>query len=446
LNELQTYIESILESKNGYKLGEPWKFSKSAIGAIIPILRDTDEKRDYTTFPEVKDNVKFTDTGAVSDVKVKGIDIPLFIRSGTLLVGIAGQDRAVVHSTIVQPEKEIILDVRCVHASRPTSQGGGFKYGGYTPRTVLQSLHTGNQGSVWNSVSRYSLRMSSPMYSSRFGNIGSVQTQSIKHDNLPEVKEAMEKLDRNFQEILKEVPVLENQVGAIIVGMKGVIGIESFDHPKSWESQYKEAIGKYSDDLAGDSKLFTFDESQIMDTVNTFLKGIIEATIETINDGKTYAIRLEGYIGEFVVLNSHMVHLFVMESEDKNNNTTTKRPIVNQESRPVYRDRVIGVRTCFPHNEPREPIIFGKSQFDKLVTKGMKKGFKEMIDTIDEHNGEATWSDIYKGMQQRSNSSKTKISSSTVSQRLKEGKDIGLIGEAHRHTNGKKVYTLYKED
>lgn len=450
LKELQTYVKNILENKNGYRLGEPWKFSKSAIGAIIPILRDTNEKRDYTTFPEVKDKVDFTDTGAVSDVKVKGIDLPLFIRSGTLLVGIAGQDRAVVHSTIVQPEKEIILDVRCVHASRPTSRGGGFKYGGYTPRTVLQSLHTGNQGQVWNSVSNYSSQMSkrignSPMYSCRSGNIGNVQTKSIKHDNLPEVKEAIEQLDKNFQEILKEVPVLENQVGAIIVGMKGVIGIESFDHPKSWKSQYKEAIGKYSDDLAGDSKLFTFDESQIMDTVITFLKNIIESTIETIDDGKTYAVRLEGYIGEFVVLNSHMVHLFVMESKGNTSNQSNKSPIVNRESRPVYRDRVIGVRTCFPHHEPKEPIIFGKSQFDKLVTKGMKKGFKEMVDTIDEHNGEATWSDIYKGMQKRSSSSKTKISSSTISQRLKDGKDIGLIGEKTRCSNGKKVYTLYKD-
>ncbi len=331
-NELKTYVENILESKNGYKLGEPWKFSKSAIGAIIPILRDTDMKRDYTTFPEVKDKVKFTDTGDVSDVKVKGIDLPLFFRSGTMLIGIAGQDRAVIHSKIIEPEKEIILEVKCVYASRPTSRGGGFKYGGYTPRMVTKSLHTGDQGRVWNSVSSYyssmkhlgdtGLGMSD---SSLIGNL-----RSVKSDSLPEIKQAMEKLDTNFQEILKEVPVLENQIGAIIVGMKGVIGVESFDHPKSWKSQYKEAIGKYSDDLAGDSKLFTFDESELMDIIKKFLQNIIDAAIETIDEGKTYALKLKGYIGEFVVLNSHMVHLFVMESEEKHT-TKMKSPIVRHE-------------------------------------------------------------------------------------------------------------------
>ncbi len=77
----------------------------------------------------------------------------------------------------------------------------------------------------------------------------------------------------------------------------------------------------------------------------------------------------------------------------------------------------------------------------------MKKGFKEILDTIDKYGGEATWSDIANNVQKQK-SSKGKVmsmSTATITRRLKEGKEIGLIGETLRASNGKKVYTFYKE-
>ena len=55
-------MDNIIERQDGYHLGEIWKYSKNAKGAIIPIIRDKEIERDYVTLPEVKDKVQFSDT------------------------------------------------------------------------------------------------------------------------------------------------------------------------------------------------------------------------------------------------------------------------------------------------------------------------------------------------------------------------------------------------
>jgi len=37
--ELKTYLKNIADSRFGYKLGDPWKYSEESLGVVVPILR-----------------------------------------------------------------------------------------------------------------------------------------------------------------------------------------------------------------------------------------------------------------------------------------------------------------------------------------------------------------------------------------------------------------------
>jgi hypothetical protein len=413
MKALKEFIGKIVESKEGFKLGEPWKFNKNSMGVIIPIQRENVLKRNYTTLPEVKDTITFKDTGNIQTIQIeKGVNIPLFIRAGTMLKGIMGKDRATVHSIIVEPKKSMDLEVRCVHASRGIVTGGGFTYDGYAPNIVYQSLNTGNQSKVWNSVGRtYSCMKEKSI--GAFA-VSDFNLSNVKSDSLPEIKEAMKKLDTKFQDILLQVPVLENQIGAIIVATNGVSGLEVFDHPDSWKAQYKEVIEKYSDDLSQESQLFTFDETQVMAVVRTFLKKVADSSSSEIHKG-IYSLNVEGFIGEYATIKEQVLHLFLLKKDEKDN---------NKEEIPI----------AYPSFHFENHLDDDSTYHKRIGTLAsfQKKGFNAIEKTINKYGG-ATWSELEK---------ESKVSTATLTKRLKEGKQLGLIGEEIRRTNGKKVYTL----
>lgn len=474
MEEVKQFLEEIANGRNGYSLGDPWKFSKHALGVIVPILRYKSPKRSYTTLPEVKDKVTFSDTGSIQQINVKGIDTNLFIRAGTVLEGVGTQSRGVVHSIVIEPKIEVPIEVRCVHASHGIRSGSDFHYGGRAPRIIAESLYKGNQGGVWNNVSRYgstkiirSRKKGStsedevPITVSQFAlspdlseserqqyaqslvrqqmerSVDGFQTLFSSSDSLPQIKKAMEKLDTKLQDILKQVPVLENQVGAIIVGVDGVEGVETFDHPDSWKAQYKEVIENYSDTIAEESKkLFTFDDSQVQIVIKDFLMDVSNAKFTNIIK-QTYRIDMKGFIGECVTVDNSVIHLFLVKTE--NEEPEQKR----MPQREIERDlrSISHHETCFP--SPKDiPILrvtttMGKRNSHTYIPESkslsftMKRGYKEMFNAMDTHGG-ATWKEL---------ENETGVSSATLSKRLKEGKAIGLIGEDIRHPNGKKIYT-----
>lgn len=60
----------------------------------------------------------------------------------------------------------------------------------------------------------------------------------------------------------------------------------------------------------------------------------------------------------------------------------------------------------------------------------MKKGYKEIIDTIEKYQG-ATWKELV---------DETHLSTKTLSKRLKEGKETGLFDLDIRKQTGKRIY------
>lgn len=432
MEELKNFIKNIIYKKDDFELGTPWKYSDKSMGVVVPILQNGKHARDYITLPESENKTTFEDLGSITPIKGKTHETkPLFIRSGTVLEGISGQDRALIHSIVIKPEKDIEINVRCVHASRPTYSGGNFKYGGYAPKMVHQNLGKG-QSQTWGSVKSF-FSVSNLKQPIKHENIiGTSMAQcvgTIKEDDLPNIKKAQMKLDNNIQNILKEVPVLENQIGAIIIGMSGIIGIETFDNPISWKAQYKEAISNYSEELAekAEQSLFKFDESNIMSVITDFLHNIADANLEAINDCVSI-IKLRGFTGEVTINNGHVIHFFLMKKDEDDEPKYTTRPI-------GYTDTLSRNIGSIGTKQQTKPIIFEKAQYKTLVTRGMKKGFKEIIYGLDKRGGQATWSELKKD---------TGLSPATLTARLKEGSEIGFFGIITKK-DGKKCYTFYKD-
>ena len=65
-----------------------------------------------------------------------------------------------------------------------------------------------------------------------------------------------------------------------------------------------------------------------------------------------------------------------------------------------------------------------------LPTDTMKKGYKEIFNIIDKYHG-ATWKEL---------ENESNLSTATLSKRLREGKQAGIIDEELRKPEGKKVY------
>ena len=442
-------MDSIIEGCDGFYLGEVWKYSKNAKGAIIPIIRDKEIERGYVTLPEVKDKVQFSDTGHINKAGVKGVDKPLFIRIGSILEGVGTQSRGVEHSVIVMSEGEEEIDVKCVHASHPISYGSQFAYCGTAPKTVEHAfLRGGSQSAVWESVSNTAYQLSgvyggdTPAGTTPNINYARRSGQSLSaSDNLVTIKEEAKQFDDLTKKILDEVPTYENQVGAIIFSLAGIEGIELYNSPKSWEAQHKEVIEKYSGDIGTElSDVFSLDEAKAKEAAIKFLQELNNASTTLIhsNGGNVYQITTEGYTGEFTIFSDEVIHLVAVKSEDKEDKPTD---VYDTPQSVRYDEPIPGLRFDDSTNDIRGHYTtttggnttphFDADNFARTELL-QRKGMDSVLRTISSSDEEGRrWKDISEG---------SGMSSATVSKRLKEAKELGLIREDLR--KGKKMYLL----
>ncbi len=431
-----------------YRLGDPWTYLDDALGAVIPILKvDLDEvvdDRDYVTLPEVKDRVEFEDTGVIGDVKVKSkgkgeLNKPVLILAGEILEGSGTQSRGVVHSTVLFPEEVKTLETRCVHKSHPISVNAGFKPVGLAPKTVTYQLMSGNQLSVWSMVDSYaSYAMSAVRPTTPTPTPTPTPTRTgaqwsgyhlVSMDSLPK---AMKLIEKKVSDVIEKVPCFEGQVGAVIVGLNGVEGIEVFDHPKSWEARYKDIMGKYVETLETKSDMFTINKDACIKKVRKFIRELAKARRDTLtkNGCVVFKIENDGYIGEAVEFNGRIIHLFAVRKEDiQQNNVTLNTANVNLTiGTPTHEVLcILGLQ-----DDRQDRWYEGTSDtISDIFSK--RKGWKSVLNTLESNPQGLTWTELY---------NQTGLNPVTLTRRLKEGKEIGVIKEDLRQ-NGKKVYKLY---
>lgn len=147
----------------------------------------------------------------------------------------------------------------------------------------------------------------------RFANVNNINIHDST-DLLQEIKKGQSILD----DMMQKVPLFDNQVGAIIFNPVGVIAIETFDHPKSWESIKKEIIGKYGDKIKEkqEKHLFELKPETILPALRKFIEGLDNFSEKTVRkDGysETRTVHGKGIIGEYTLVKGRPIHVLLLK-------------------------------------------------------------------------------------------------------------------------------------
>lgn len=348
---VQQFIRAIIEEREGFILDDAWRLSEESLNVIVPIKRDLQEERDYITLAEAND-VKIEDTGQIDHVYVKNNEKkPLYISRGEIFRG-KTQERAAIHGYMVMPDSGARIAVRCIHQTKGINSGAEMKYGGKTPSFVDLS----NQHNTWNSVRTY--------YSSHYGDSGSLQepllrtwnntrgsdviyatcstspdTQDSKSSytvsgepilgsseevsqSIPASDDLVNTLDdisSMIKEMMKKIPPIENQVGAIFINENQVKGMDVYNLPDSWKAVKDDTIAKEGSEFLKkeDNNIFEFKPEKVKALIGTKLNTKFEEKeIFSNKDCKIIEFReiiddskKERFLGEAVEFLGKIIHL-----------------------------------------------------------------------------------------------------------------------------------------
>ena len=337
------FLEDIARERNGFYLGNPYRLEGVYAGAI-PILRETDIEREYITFEEA--NLEIRDTGSIGAVKVKNTtDKPVLIRGGTMFEGQGTQSRSATKSVVIMPSEEKEIEVKCIHASHGIRQGAEFVGKGIAPtpiRSELMKTALGNstQHDVWKAISFYRAQTSTTthyQYQSSTSGVplgraffahtstaerlaesrnvyGLTSTAHVIDDNL--IKKT-EQAIKSIEDVMKQIPMHENQVGLAILGLDYCETIEVFDVHDSWKATHEDFLKKGVEEFFEEQakKVFKFDKKAAKSLVKEVLTDSYKVErIWQSENAETYALKSEHYIGQLAVLNGKPIHLVLTRS------------------------------------------------------------------------------------------------------------------------------------
>jgi hypothetical protein len=252
---------------------------------------------------------------------------PGFIRSGIILVG-STQERVTLAGVVITPNSEQDIEVKCVHASKGIRPGAIYdlEKTEVAPASIhlafAESDRNEKQGRVWDSVQRYSAKMKSSNIGSAHRVYGShISAQSlVQDDDLVGTMREVEKSKKTVEGALKDIPLMENQVGAIIFDRVGITGFEVFDSTKSWAAMHQKVLSKYSDVLMQEQEesIFELKEDVIPKKISAFIEEIMQADEKQTHATKssiTYVIDGEKVIGEYTMINEAVIHVLAFKRE-----------------------------------------------------------------------------------------------------------------------------------
>lgn len=418
-------IKSVRHIIEDYEIGEPWKLSKGA-GFVVPILgRPPFPDRNYVILQEVLDKVAFKDTGGIGGVDVhnkSGNNV--FLRKGTMLKGIGTQSRSPIAGVVLEPIDEMIrIPVNCIHASHGISGGASFMVSGITPHSIYQSL--GRQSETWADISNYSARASAGV--TRAGGHSAVAL-SMRSDALVDVEESVGKFRDEVDDLLKQIPGDHvNQVGIAVFKLKGVVGVEVFDHPDSWHAFSKSIIRSYSEVLTEEvSDFYEIKMDRAEPALRDWLKKACDAerTLVTENKvSKVWALSADGIDGELAEVEGRAIHLVLSKSTEHRQPQTPQRVFAGIPRGQRERRTVTGI------DASEDVLIYTPMTHSPDWYR--RQGSEDLLKRLDEKPSRFT--ELLSSMD---------VSRATLGSRIREAKDMGLIHKTIREDNGYTVWTL----
>jgi len=258
----------IASEKNGYRIGDPWRFSEFSLVAVIPITRVVETPRAYRLLSEVKDEVRIKDTGSINQIEIENRhELPVLLKSGEILSG-ATQERSLTMSQFLMSGEKIVAPCVCVHSSEGIRAGQQVKPDGFVPAQVRRAswgtpivsggynddagyvsswTDTSNQSQVWGSINKMSASMhdATPRIMSFMATsgeyYGATPTSSWTSSS-DDLAGRLRESNKKFEAIIKKIPKTENQVGFCLVTIDGFDTLDVFNHPDSWEAIRKDIL------------------------------------------------------------------------------------------------------------------------------------------------------------------------------------------------------------
>jgi hypothetical protein len=307
----ESIFSCVSDETLGFQFGKPDRPSDTSLACILPILRETAQKRQYVTLPEAGDKVVISDSGSINKVMLKNTsEENVFVRSGSIFGGKGTQSRALMRSAVLFAGQEVGLEVRCVHASHHISKGSAFQYDGVTPLEVDNQFYQdgyrpSDQSTMWNLVKSTNTTMSYMIGDSgpemkiprhRERSLGNQPRRSFISDPTvrrwgPSLRAAgmrteakghgrgnfnfdrgafftshladetnaftgdddlrnnFDAFAKNFDSILSKARLHDHQVGLALITERGAQTIELFDLDTSWEAMHKDAVKRMGTEL-----------------------------------------------------------------------------------------------------------------------------------------------------------------------------------------------------
>lgn len=345
MSKASDLLLDIASEKNGYSIGQPWRFTEFSLAAIVPIIRVGAEARGYRLMSEVKDKVKVEDTGHIDILQINNRSVfPVLVKAGEVVVGDT-QTRTLTKSEVLMPGEKVSVNCVCVHSSKGIYGGQKVSPEAYSPADVRREVYGGYydkhgglnvnyeytphvQQQVWGGVNNYSRSMCASVdhlqaFAASGGGGLSTGNENLNLDDLASLtsnfKAPSEDLagriaesQDKYKEILKNIPTVDNQVGMCLLAMVGADFLEVFNNPDSWDA-IRQAILKSESykisDVSDQDGVFEFKEDKAKDAIRNLLQNQYEEkTVVDKENTKTFILDTEKFTGEVVTLYDIPIH------------------------------------------------------------------------------------------------------------------------------------------
>jgi hypothetical protein len=332
-------LSDIVHEKNGYRIGEPWRLSDSALAAVVPILREAREKRTYRLASEVGKSLKVVDTGSIEKLEVVNeSEFPLLVKAGELVTG-ATQTRTLVRSEVLFPGEKLVAASACTYATKGIRLAAPLTFALLSPARVRSEAYAGYltgeqrkpayrytprlQQKVWREVAEHT-RKSATTYASfaaRLGRPGlDPGLESCFLSANDDLAGRVEELGKKLKDVLSRIPSPEDQVGMVLVPFDGSSTFETFDHPESWQRMREKILGAEAEKIISmdaEPSLFEFKPSKVLEVFGKLLLRDFAASVTVRKQRtRTYLLKDKGVVGEVVLLDGEPIHATLVPSKN----------------------------------------------------------------------------------------------------------------------------------
>ncbi|MFX1275514.1 MAG: ARPP-1 family domain-containing protein [Promethearchaeota archaeon] len=203
--------------------------------SFVPIIKQRipREERSYLTLSEAleENSCEIIEKGTeVAHIIFKNMgDLPILIEEGEIFHGQGTQDRICISTIMVEPDTQIEIPVKCVHAPHYLSAGAGFAYGGKASRKMLNEL----RNLKFKHAAQYI-----PTFSIDQGHVWETVAQENAMEDLPTETQYMKSVEKRKERAKKRSKNLsfpKNTIGVVVINQEGEIkGVEIHRSPHNF--------------------------------------------------------------------------------------------------------------------------------------------------------------------------------------------------------------------